>query len=61
VEDAGFRDITEGNNGDFSAAEGWDACTGLGSPNGSGLLGALTAPPSAQSTATQAGKKRPAA
>jgi kumamolisin len=61
VEDAGFRDITEGNNGDFSAAEGWDACTGLGSPNGSGLLGAITAPPSAQSTATQAGKKRPAA
>ncbi len=29
-----LRDITEGNNGDFSAAPGWDACTGLGSPNG---------------------------
>jgi kumamolisin len=33
----GFRDITAGNNGDFAAAAGWDACTGLGSPNGSGL------------------------
>lgn len=27
-----FRDITQGNNGDFGAAAGWDACTGLGSP-----------------------------
>jgi kumamolisin len=26
------RDITEGNNGDFSASTGWDACTGLGRP-----------------------------
>ena len=29
-----LRDITQGNNGDFYAAVGWDACTGLGSPNG---------------------------
>ncbi|MDB6090960.1 MAG: kscp [Gammaproteobacteria bacterium] len=29
-----LRDITEGNNGDFSASAAWDACTGLGSPNG---------------------------
>jgi len=29
-----FRDITQGNNGDFSASNGWDACTGLGSPDG---------------------------
>jgi kumamolisin len=28
------RDITQGNNGDFAATVGWDACTGLGSPNG---------------------------
>ncbi len=27
-----FRDITKGNNGDFAASAGWDACTGLGSP-----------------------------
>jgi kumamolisin len=32
-----FRDITQGANGDFSAQAGWDACTGLGSPNGEAL------------------------
>jgi kumamolisin len=32
-----FRDITQGNNGDFEAAAGWDACTGMGSPNGAAL------------------------
>jgi kumamolisin len=30
----GLRDITQGNNGSFAASPGWDACTGLGSPNG---------------------------
>jgi kumamolisin len=32
-----MRDITQGNNGDFAAAAQWDACTGLGSPNGAAL------------------------
>jgi kumamolisin len=36
-----LRDITQGNNGDFDATVGWDACTGLGSPNGAALAGAL--------------------
>ncbi|HZQ20421.1 MAG TPA: S53 family peptidase [Terriglobales bacterium] len=36
-----FRDITSGSNGDYSAGEGWDACTGLGSPDGAKLLSAL--------------------
>ncbi len=36
-----FRDIREGDNGDFSAGAGWDACTGLGTPNGEALLAAL--------------------
>lgn len=36
-----FSDITQGNNGAFSAAAGWDACTGLGSPKGELLLNAL--------------------
>jgi kumamolisin len=36
-----LRDITQGNNGDFAAAAGWDGCTGLGSPNGKLLLSAL--------------------
>ena len=38
----GFRDITSGSNGAYSAGPGWDACTGLGSPNGTALLGRLT-------------------
>ena len=36
-----FFDITSGNNGAFSARTGWDACTGLGSPNGQLLLTSL--------------------
>jgi kumamolisin len=39
----GFRDITSGNNGAYSAGPGWDACTGWGSPIGGGLLTALGA------------------
>ena len=31
------RDVTQGNNGEYAAKPGWDACTGLGSPNGSVL------------------------
>jgi len=33
----GFNDITQGNNGTYSAGPGWDPCTGLGSPNGNQL------------------------
>ncbi|MGD0106722.1 MAG: S53 family peptidase [Rhodopila sp.] len=36
-----LNDITQGNNGDFAAAPGWDACTGLGSPNGAQLPAVL--------------------
>jgi kumamolisin len=37
-----FRDITTGNNdsgglGSYTAKAGWDACTGLGSPNGADI------------------------
>jgi kumamolisin len=41
-ENATFRDITSGNNGDYKAGKGWDACTGLGTPNGQSLLQSLT-------------------
>jgi len=37
----GLRDIISGSNGDFEAAQGWDACTGLGSPNGPVLHSAV--------------------
>src|SRR5262249_29379798 len=38
---AGSRDITEGNNGAYQAGPGWDACTGLGVPDGTALAGRL--------------------
>lgn len=37
-----FHDITSGNNGAYSAKAGWDACTGLGSPNLQNLIAYLT-------------------
>jgi kumamolisin len=39
----GLHDITSGSNGAYSAGPGWDACTGLGSPDGAALLTALEA------------------
>jgi kumamolisin len=42
---AGFRDITAGNNGSFAAKAGWDACTGLGVPDGEALLAVLMPSP----------------
>jgi kumamolisin len=41
ADEADFHDITSGNNGAYSAAKGWDACTGLGSPDGAELAGVL--------------------
>jgi kumamolisin len=38
---SGFRDITMGNNGAYSAGFGWDPATGLGSPKGAQMLQAL--------------------
>jgi kumamolisin len=38
-----FHDITSGNNNGFDAGRGWDACTGLGRPNGASLATALSA------------------
>jgi kumamolisin len=44
-----FHDINQGNNditnsGGYAAGPGWDACTGLGTPDGTKLLNALRAP-----------------
>jgi kumamolisin len=36
-----FHDITSGSNGSYNAGLGWDACTGLGTPNGTAPLAAL--------------------
>lgn len=37
-----LHDITSGNNGAYAAGPGWDACTGLGSPDGRKLLTAVS-------------------
>jgi len=36
-----FNDVQRGNNGAYSADINWDACTGLGTPNGKALLAIL--------------------
>jgi kumamolisin len=36
-----LNDVTTGNNGDFEATAGWDATTGLGTPNGKKLAALL--------------------
>ena len=36
-----LRDIRSGNNGAYKASTGWDACTGLGSPDGAKVVAAL--------------------
>jgi kumamolisin len=41
VNASALHDITQGNNGSFAAATGWDACTGLGSPNGQKVADAV--------------------
>jgi len=38
----GLNDIITGDNGGYQAQLGWDACTGLGSPNGAALLATLS-------------------
>jgi kumamolisin len=44
---ASFHDVTQGNNGAYAAGPGWDACTGLGSADGTALATALRAPAAA--------------
>ncbi len=57
IEAKGFHDITKGNNGAFTAAKGWDACTGLGTPNGVKLGEALT-PTGKSAASARAGGSR---
>jgi kumamolisin len=38
----GFHDVTSGTSGSYSAVTGYDLVTGWGSPNGTGLINALT-------------------
>jgi kumamolisin len=58
-----FNDVTSGNNdiynqlnGEFAAGPGWDPCTGLGSVDGTKLLGALSQPPTPPSPSIRRAK-----
>src|SRR5271155_3443057 len=59
--EATLRDITSGSNGTYSAGPGWDACTGLGTPNGAALLAALSAPAAPTKKKKKSPTKRKAA
>ncbi|UKE49732.1 S8/S53 family peptidase [Xanthomonas translucens] len=49
------RDIVDGGNGGFVASPGWDACTGLGVPDGGRIAAALGAGPGAKPAITPTG------
>jgi len=53
----GLHDITQGNNGAFSAGPGWDATTGKGTPMAAQLITALAAALPAQAAAAPAPQK----
>ena len=53
-----LRDVTTGDNGAFESVKGWDACTGLGSPNGA-QVAALFGVPSAAAGASVKPKATP--
>jgi len=59
--EAALHDITSGSNGSYSAGPGWDACTGLGTPNGAALLAALSAPAAPTKKKKKSPTKRKAA
>jgi kumamolisin len=44
---AALHDVTVGDNGRYQARVGWDACTGLGTPDGTKLMTALQQAPHA--------------
>jgi kumamolisin len=53
-----FRDTTQGNNGNFQARAGWDACTGLGSPIAPQLINAVKPVASGSISRIAASKKK---
>jgi kumamolisin len=66
VQQAGaLHDITAGNNditghiGGYSAAVGWDACTGYGTPDGSAIATTLTGTAAAAGGSGDPGARRP--
>ncbi len=51
---AALHDIKQGSNGLYQASAGWDACTGLGSPDGARILAVLEAAAPAASSEPKA-------
>jgi kumamolisin len=47
-----FHQITTGNNGAYDAGPNWNACTGLGTPNGAAILKALQGSQASEATAS---------
>jgi kumamolisin len=51
----GFNDVSTGSNGSYDAGPGWDACTGLGSPDGTALAGLFSGSAGGGGTGTGSG------
>jgi kumamolisin len=47
-----FHQILKGNNGAYHAGPNWNACTGLGTPNGAAILKALQGTTASEATAS---------
>jgi len=47
-----FHQIVKGNNGAYDAGLNWNACTGLGTPNGAAILKALQGTTASEATAS---------
>lgn len=45
LRDGALRDVPTGSNGAYQAREGWDCCTGLGTPRAAELIEVLAGPP----------------
>jgi kumamolisin len=53
-----LNDITSGTNGAYNAGPGWDAYTGLGTPNGLSILNALKPAPANHRVTKGSSKRR---
>ncbi len=42
IQDKALHDVTSGDNGAYRAGQGWDACSGVGTPDGAKLRAALS-------------------
>lgn len=57
ISTSAFHEVLKGNNNGYQAGPNWNACTGLGTPDGAAILKALQAGTSQTPTQTQAHKQ----